>query len=227
MPPVGRRSACSSRRSVAHPVDQSISRSSRRSRPPFDCHRRIIGFFARSRPLAGWQRGGPGCVTVSVRYKHTCIYPLNVSWPRFRFATIFPNLFCALSEHQQLSLAKLIQAARHILYRRRNMVFSNPAWVPPIPGEVPDSVPLSTFSLRGSDDVAGQDASRALLADGLSGKTFSRETLRQRVESLARALAQRLGWSPNEGSPWDKVVAIHSLNSVGAAVHAVQIAADY
>ncbi len=98
------------------------------------------------------------------------------------------------------------------------MVFSSPAWVPPIPGEIPDSVPLSTFSLSGSDDDIGQDASRPLLADGLSGKTFSREVLRQRVESLARALAQRLGWSPNEGSPWDKVVAIHSLNSVGAAV---------
>jgi hypothetical protein len=106
------------------------------------------------------------------------------------------------------------------------MVFSSPAWVPPIPGEVPDSVPLSTFALSGSgDDVVSQDASRPLLVDGLSGKTFSRETLRQRVESLARALAQRLGWSPNEGSPWDKVVAIYSLNSVGAAVHAVQVAA--
>lgn len=96
-----------------------------------------------------------------------------------------------------------------------------------MPGEIPDSVPLGTFSLSGRDDVVGQDASRPLLVDGLSGKAFSRATLRQRVESLARALAQRLGWSPNEGSPWDKVVAIHGLNSVGAAtVHAVQMAAD-
>jgi hypothetical protein len=94
------------------------------------------------------------------------------------------------------------------------MVFSSPTWVPAIPGEVPDSVPLSTFAQLGKGDVVGQDANRPLLADGLSGKAFSRETLRQRVESLARALAQRLGWSPNEGSPWDKVVAIHSLNSV-------------
>ncbi|KAK4105140.1 acetyl-CoA synthetase-like protein [Parathielavia hyrcaniae] len=95
------------------------------------------------------------------------------------------------------------------------MVFSSPAWVPPIPSEIPDAVPVSSFSLRGKDDDVGQDDSRALLVDGLSGKTFSRAVLRDRVEWLAQALAQRLAWSPNEGSPWDKVVAIHSLNSVG------------
>ena len=200
MPPVGRRSA----------------RPSRRSLFPFVYHCRIIGLVARSRPLTGCRRGGPG--------SWQCLYGTNTHvYIRWRWQGRQCQCFVCNKSSEPVHPLCIVRtptiSCSSIFFTvGENMVFSSPAWVPPIPGKIPDSVPLSTFSLSGSDDVVGQDASRPLLADGLSGKTFSRGVLRQRVESLARALAQRLGWSPNEGSPWDKVVAIHSLNSVGAAV---------
>jgi hypothetical protein len=98
------------------------------------------------------------------------------------------------------------------------MVFSSPSWVPPIRGEIPDSVPVGQLALGGNDDVAGRagEDDKALFVDGISGESYSRNTLRRKVEWLASALAKDLGWSPNEGSPWDKVVAICSLNTVGS-----------
>ena len=50
---------------------------------------------------------------------------------------------------------------------------------------------------------------------GLSGRTYSVEELWQRSHSLARAFARRLKWAPNEGTEWDKVLSIFSLNTVG------------
>jgi len=97
------------------------------------------------------------------------------------------------------------------------MVFSSPSWVPPIRRDIPDSVPAGQFAIEGNDDVARQavENGKALFIDGISGNSYSRDALRQRVEWLASALAKELGWSPNEGSPWDKVVAIYSFNTVG------------
>lgn len=92
------------------------------------------------------------------------------------------------------------------------MVFTPPSWVPQITCEVPDSVPIGDFTLSGnSESHAG---GRPPLVDGITGKSYSLETLRERVDWTARGLAKELGWSPNEGSPWDKVVAINSLNTV-------------
>ncbi|KAK6952084.1 hypothetical protein Daesc_006613 [Daldinia eschscholtzii] len=36
----------------------------------------------------------------------------------------------------------------------------------------------------------------------------------ERYELLARSLAKRMGWRPNEETPWDKVVSVFSLNSI-------------
>ncbi|KAH6632038.1 hypothetical protein F5144DRAFT_592886 [Chaetomium tenue] len=91
------------------------------------------------------------------------------------------------------------------------MVFSSPAWVPDIPWDIPDSIPLGQFSLAGLNDGSDSDV---LLVDGLSGKSYSRADLHQRVECVAGGLAKEFGWSPDEGSPWDKVVAIYSLNTI-------------
>ncbi|KAK0633799.1 hypothetical protein B0T14DRAFT_507874 [Immersiella caudata] len=93
------------------------------------------------------------------------------------------------------------------------MVFSTPDWVSPIPWPVPDSLPLGEFTLNGADGVP-RDDSKPVVIDGVSGKQYSREDLRQRVEWLAAGLVERLGWAPNQGSPWDKVVAIYSLNTI-------------
>ncbi|KAK0701266.1 hypothetical protein B0H67DRAFT_595721 [Lasiosphaeris hirsuta] len=94
------------------------------------------------------------------------------------------------------------------------MVFSSPDWVPDIPWEIPDSIPLSQFVLEGVKSASHQEATEALIVDGLSGKSYSRSDLHERVEWLAGGLSKELGWSTNKGSPWDKVAAIYSLNTI-------------
>src|SRR4051812_41162457 len=49
---------------------------------------------------------------------------------------------------------------------------------------------------------------------GITGRPFSFPEVFQRSEFLARAFAKRLGWSPNEGTAWDKVLSIYSFNTV-------------
>lgn len=50
---------------------------------------------------------------------------------------------------------------------------------------------------------------------GLSGKTYTAAEVVDRVEWLAQALANEFGWSPNQGTEWDKVIGIFALNTVG------------
>lgn len=49
---------------------------------------------------------------------------------------------------------------------------------------------------------------------GLTGKTYNSLDVRERVDLLARGLAKELGMQPNEGSEWDKVIAVFSVNTV-------------
>lgn len=49
---------------------------------------------------------------------------------------------------------------------------------------------------------------------GVTGKTFTGEEAKQRTGLLARAISQRLGFLPNEGTEWHKVVCIYSVNTV-------------
>jgi len=49
---------------------------------------------------------------------------------------------------------------------------------------------------------------------GLTGKTHTTIEFFQRVDYLARALGKRMGWKPNEETPWDKVLNIFSVNTV-------------
>ena len=48
----------------------------------------------------------------------------------------------------------------------------------------------------------------------LTGKEYSATELRDRVEDLAKGLSKEFGWMPNEGSEWNKVVGVFSLNTV-------------
>lgn len=49
---------------------------------------------------------------------------------------------------------------------------------------------------------------------GLTGKTYSISQVQQRTDFLSRALGKRMGWSPNQDTPWEKVVGIFSANTV-------------
>jgi len=78
----------------------------------------------------------------------------------------------------------------------------------------PDTVPIYQFML---DDKYGRyplKKSGNPFTCGLSGRTYSALDIRDRVEFLARALSRELGWQPNQGTEWDKVVGIFALNTV-------------
>ncbi|KAL5116984.1 hypothetical protein ACEQ8H_005070 [Pleosporales sp. CAS-2024a] len=94
------------------------------------------------------------------------------------------------------------------------MVFVPPSWVPPLPIGPPDSVSLCDFML---DERFGRHPlgySRNPFTCGLTGKTHSSLEVKERVDLLARGLAQELGFQPNHGSEWDKVIAVFSLNTL-------------
>lgn len=52
---------------------------------------------------------------------------------------------------------------------------------------------------------------------GVTGKTYTSRQVPERIDLLARAIAKRLGFSPNEGTEWDRVVAVYSVNTVRMA----------
>lgn len=49
---------------------------------------------------------------------------------------------------------------------------------------------------------------------GITGRSFTAVDVAQRVDSLAKALAQRLSWSVEQGSEWDKIACVFSVNAV-------------
>lgn len=93
------------------------------------------------------------------------------------------------------------------------MVFFSPAWVPQLLCEPPDSISVGQFVL-GQSPLRPQSVPRRPFVDGFSGNSYSIAVLQGRVELLARSLSKELGWLPNSGTPWNKVVAIYSLNTV-------------
>ncbi|KAK5049531.1 hypothetical protein LTR84_004460 [Exophiala bonariae] len=93
------------------------------------------------------------------------------------------------------------------------MTFKAPSFVPPLP-DVPDTVPLPEFMF---DEQYGRypvSKSRDAYTCGLTGASISSQEQKARVTYLARALAEELGWSVNEGSEFDKVAGIFALNTI-------------
>lgn len=94
------------------------------------------------------------------------------------------------------------------------MVFFPPKWVPELPFDPPDSIPLNEFMLNEQYGRYPLHQSRQPFTCGLTGFGYSALEVRDRVDKLARALAWELGWKPNEGTEWDKVVGIFSVNTI-------------
>ena len=94
------------------------------------------------------------------------------------------------------------------------MVFKTPSWMPPVSMEPPDSIPISDFML---DEKWGRQPiqrSRPPFTCGLSGAEYSMSETKDRVYSLARGISKELGWKPNQGTEWDKVICVFSANAV-------------
>jgi hypothetical protein len=80
--------------------------------------------------------------------------------------------------------------------------------------EAPDSISIAEFML---DEKYGRrpfSTSRNPMTCGITGRSHSTTTVRERVDYLSRALTSELGWHANEGTEWDKVATILSVNAV-------------
>ena len=94
------------------------------------------------------------------------------------------------------------------------MVFTPPAWVPKLPFDPPDSISIPEFLFNEKLGRHPLALSRAPFTCGITGETYSALDVRDRVEKLARALSAELGWEPNNGSEWDKVIGVFAVNTV-------------
>lgn len=94
------------------------------------------------------------------------------------------------------------------------MVFTPPQWVSKLPFDPPDSITVAEFV---NDENYGRcpiAKARNPFTCGFTGKTYSVAEVLQREEHLARAIAKRLGYTLHEGTEWDRVVGLFSLNTV-------------
>ncbi|KAL4880710.1 hypothetical protein BJY04DRAFT_207902 [Aspergillus karnatakaensis] len=94
------------------------------------------------------------------------------------------------------------------------MIFTPPEWGREMM-PIPESLPIYEFLLkRDSRQIYNITEGRATLTCAQSDKSYTLETIQERVDALSRSLGHELGWSPNEGSSWDKVIGIFSFNTI-------------
>jgi hypothetical protein len=86
------------------------------------------------------------------------------------------------------------------------------------PLDPPDSITIAEFVNNENYGRYPIARARNPFTCGLSGKTYTTEEVLHREDSIARALAERLGYSLNEGTEWDRVVGVFSLNTVRIAI---------
>ncbi|KAJ5958685.1 phenylacetyl-CoA ligase pclA-Penicillium chrysogenum [Penicillium vulpinum] len=79
---------------------------------------------------------------------------------------------------------------------------------------IPDSISISEFMLNERHGRVPHASSRDPYTCGLTGKSYSSQEVANRVDSLARSLSKEFGWAPNEGSEWDKTLAVFALNTI-------------
>lgn len=94
------------------------------------------------------------------------------------------------------------------------MPFYSPSWVPKLPFDPPDSISIERFIFDENYDRHPLGYSKPPFTCGFSGKTYSALDVKDRVDFLARALRKELGFQPNEGTEWDKVVGVFSVNTI-------------
>ncbi|KAL9567239.1 hypothetical protein ACKAV7_008622 [Fusarium commune] len=80
--------------------------------------------------------------------------------------------------------------------------------------DIPDSISVADFI---NTEKAGRRAfekSKRPYTCGVTGTSRTVEEVAQRVDFLARGLAKNVGFDPNDGTAWDRVVAIYALNTI-------------
>ncbi|KAF3763942.1 hypothetical protein M406DRAFT_51177 [Cryphonectria parasitica EP155] len=93
------------------------------------------------------------------------------------------------------------------------MIFKPAEWLGDFPFEPPSQTLVGDF-VFGQDWPGQGKASPGQLVCAATGSTVTIKEIHTRVEALARSLCHELGWQPKQGSPWDKVVGVFSLNAI-------------
>ncbi|KAF2156976.1 acetyl-CoA synthetase-like protein [Myriangium duriaei CBS 260.36] len=99
------------------------------------------------------------------------------------------------------------------------MPFTAPDFVARLPYAPPDNVPVHEF-MFGDNERFGRrplTESKAPFTCGISGKSYSAPEVRGRIDCLARAIGKELDWNVNEGTEFEKVVGIYSVNTIDTA----------
>lgn len=94
------------------------------------------------------------------------------------------------------------------------MPFYPPSWVPALPYDPPDSISIAQFMFDENYGRYPHGYSSPPFTCGLSGKEYSSLDVKDRVELLAKGLSKELGFLPNEGTEYDKVIGVFSVNTV-------------
>ena len=79
---------------------------------------------------------------------------------------------------------------------------------------VPDSISIETFMWDESSGRHPLAQSQDPFTDGLTARSYSASEVKERIDHLARGLCKEFGWAPDQGSEWDKVIGIFSLNTI-------------
>lgn len=94
------------------------------------------------------------------------------------------------------------------------MPFYSPPWVPKLPFDPPDSISIEKFMFDENYDRHPLGYSRPPFTCGVSGKSYSALEVKDRIDFLARGLSGELGFQPNKGTEWDKVIGVFSVNTI-------------
>ncbi|KAL2209210.1 AMP-binding enzyme [Sarocladium strictum] len=93
------------------------------------------------------------------------------------------------------------------------MVFHPPSFLPALPNP-PDNITIEQFLASDAHGRRPLQKSRNPFTCGLSGKSYKPSEVVERIDYLSRALAKRLKFDPREGTEWDRVVCLFSLNTI-------------
>ena len=86
--------------------------------------------------------------------------------------------------------------------------------LPKLAEPIPDSCSVEEFLFNEEYGRHPTAESKDPLVCAISGRTFSFHELKSRVDFLARGLSESLGWGPDSGTQWEKVVCTYAVNAV-------------
>jgi hypothetical protein len=84
----------------------------------------------------------------------------------------------------------------------------------PLLQDPPDTVTIGEFlydERYGRHPIA---TSRNPYTCGITGKSYTTIEAKERTELIARGISKLMGWKPNEGTAWEKVIGVFSFNTV-------------